>query len=117
MNPGKLRQIIEIERPQYSTTASGARRVTGWLPVSKEAAERRQGVTQPRESLAAGIDMRANHIVEFAVYDRPSLAVDESMRIVCDGQVWEIINVSPMENWRDATMITCQRGLSVDASR
>lgn len=117
MRAGPLRHIIAIQQRASTQDDQGAEVVSGWTDVvARMYAQRRYPQTQKGEQGAAN-SVRDELAIDWIIRDYPSLQIKSSMRVLHDGQPYEIKSVQPIDNVPGMMVLRCAIGLSSEPTR
>lgn len=105
MNPGELREVIEIIRPSLVQDETG-QRVDGWELVSSARAAKL--ATEGGETVASGQQTVARVPTQFRMRFPKAYEVDPRMRIVHRQKLYQVVSVLEADGRRAELVVTCE---------
>lgn len=109
LRAGKFNCRIDIEAPTFTKGTSGGIK-TAWAPVASQVwATRTSKSGFERAGTSAGGEVAVAR-EEFFLYWRPGITAE--MRVVLNGQIFNIKHVNPVVDRRRALLLTCESGLN-----
>jgi head-tail adaptor len=104
MSAGKRNRLVTIQRRVTSATDTGSRNVS-WETFAQVYAEKRDNKTGASENTMSSTQypiLRAEWVIRFLP------GITPSMRVVYEGETWEIINIADDSFRRDYKVLLCE---------
>lgn len=105
MNPGELREILEVLKPSEVQDETG-QKVDGWERVSTVRAAKR--ASEGGESVASGSQTVARTPTVFRVRFPQTFEIDSRMRIVHRERLFQVVSAVDETGRRAELVVTCE---------